>query len=87
MATGEKMTFYIWNTNLEMILSDFTEDWKAEKKQRSMLLNEMIEFAIQHGFRVKTPILRRLTQEISGLKQGLERLALMTKNDPKVVMG
>lgn len=81
------MTFYIWNTNLEMILSDFPEDWKAELKQRSMLLNEMIEFAIQHGFRVKTPILRRFDQEIEALKAGLHNLALMTKNDPKVVMG
>jgi hypothetical protein len=70
-----------------MIESDFPEDWKAEKKNRSALLNEMIEFAIQHGFRIKTPVLRRMNQEIKGLKDGLERLALMTKNDPKLVMG
>lgn len=75
----------MWNTNLEMIQSDFPEDWANGNK--SALLNEMLEFSIMHGFRVKTPVLRRLGQEIEGLKEGLERLALMTKNDPKVVMG
>lgn len=71
--TRASITFLIWDENLDGIREEFPEDWATNK---SALINEMIDYCLQNGFRVSKPLLRVMKESIEQLQEDVKVLRI-----------
>lgn len=66
-----KLTFDMWDENLQAIINEFPDDWAQNK---SMLINSMIDYCIHNGFKVPKPLLRDMQERIKHLEEDMKIL-------------
>lgn len=69
--TKTQVTVILWEENFEGIKSDFPDDWSSNKNG---LINEMIDYCLNNGFKASKPLLRQLREKMESLEDDIKLL-------------